>query len=298
MRVIQYHDWEETALTLHLVAQMLGKVKVKRMAPQPEWNHTLLQVTSDGFSTGLIPNGDNSFSISIRIREGKVVAEGIDGRSSSFSFEKGTALCDYYEEFNRMLADVTCQTTINTTPQEMSITKPFEECTDKWDYNNKDAVDFFRMCVFAHDAILKFVSPFRTKKILPSFFWGTFDVSAVLFSGVPQPFSGGGIIEKVAFDEQMIEFGFWPGDEAVAAPSFFVLPYPFLTQQFSGAKVRPDQAVYSREKNEYFLSLADALSYPDPEEILQQFFSDTFATVAREENWPNLDWFTRPLPNM
>ena len=69
--------------------------------------------------------------------------------------------------------------------------------------------------------------------------------------------------------------------------------------RISGEKSRAIlEQIFSREKNEYFLSLADALSYPDPEEILQQFFSDTFATVAREENWPNLDWFTRPLPNM
>lgn len=296
MRVLQYNEWKETALTLHLVTQMLGKVKVKRMTPQPEWYHSLLYVTSDGFSTGLIPNGDDSFSISVKIREGKVVTRGIDGRTSSFAFEKDKAICEYYVEFNRMLADVTCETTINTIPQEMSITKPFEECTDKWDYNNNDAVDYFRMGVFAHNAILKFVSPFRCKKMLPSFFWGTFDISSVLFSGVPKPFSGGGIIEQVAFDEQMVEFGFWPGDDSVAAPSFFVLPYPFLTETFSGAQVRPDKAIYSREKNEYFLSLEDVLSYPDPEGTLQQFFSDTFATVTREEGWQNLDWFTRPLP--
>ncbi|MGI6154003.1 MAG: DUF5996 family protein [Christensenellaceae bacterium] len=296
MNIMKYNEWEDTALTLHLVAQMLGKVKVARMDPQPEWNHIVLHMTPEGFTTGLIPNGPKSFSVSILVHEGKVVTTGVDGRSSSFAFENGTSIQEYYAQFNRMLADVMCQTEIYTVPQEMSITTPFEHIDEKRDYNNQHAVDFFKMCVFAHNAELEFVSPFRGKKMLPSFFWGTFDISSILFSGKPAPFgNGGGIIEKVAFDEQMLEFGFWPGDENVADPSFFLLPYPFLTSDLSGEPIRPDSAIFSNEKKEFFLSLEDVMKAKNPLKAIQEFFQSGYEIITRTEGWQNLEWFGTPL---
>ncbi len=294
MKIIRYDEWEETALTIHLICQMMGKVKLARMEPQPEWKHIVLSVTSEGFSTGLIPDGEKSFDITLLVREGKVVATGVDGRTSGFAFRNNTSGSEYNEEFNRMLSDVMCETDIYTVPQEMDIVTPFEDITAKSNYNNQHALSFFSMCVFARNAILNFIAPFRCKKTLPSFFWGTFDVTGLLFSGVPAPFPGEGIIEKTAFDEQLIEFGFWPGDGKTAEPSFFILPYPFLTARPEG-KIYPDKAFYSAEKAEYFLLLKDAADTPDPEKTVRDFLASGFEIISRQENWPNLEWYRKPL---
>ncbi|MDR1748656.1 MAG: DUF5996 family protein [Spirochaetaceae bacterium] len=294
MNIPHYNEWEETALTIHLISQMMGKVKLSRMDPQPEWKHIVLNITPEGFSTGLIPNGEQSFGIRMLAREGKVVTTRVDGHISGFAFRNNTSVSEYYNEFNRMLADVTCETDIYTVPQEMSIVTPFEKITEKSNYNNQHALDFFAMCVFAHNAILKFIAPFRGKKTLPSFFWGTFDVTGLLFSGVPAPFPGKGVIERNAFDEQLIEFGFWPGDPHVSEPSFFILPYPFLTAEPEG-RIRPDEAFFNARKAEYFLSLRDAFSAPDPEQTVCDFLMSGFDLVSRAEKWPNLEWYRKPL---
>ena len=297
MNILRYSEWRETALTLHMISQMLGKTKLSRMEPQPQWNHIVLSLTPSGFTTGIIPYAEKTFSIELQAREGRVVTDGIDGRSSSFVLTNGVSISEYYAEYNRMLADVMCQTEIYTVPQEMNITTPFEKNTDKLHYDGARASDFFHMCVFAHNAILKFLSSFRGKKMLPSFFWGTFDVTGIVFSGKGRPFPGKGVIEETAFDEQMIEFGFWPGDDIVEEPSFFVLPYPFLTEEYPAKdyKVRPEKAIYSPEKAEYFLSLRDALSYADPVQTLQEFFRDSYKAVTGYQKWENMDWFDMPL---
>ncbi|MCD7897387.1 MAG: DUF5996 family protein [Planctomycetaceae bacterium] len=295
MNILRYDEWTDTALTLHLVSQMLGKVKLVRMAPQPEWNHIVLYLTADGVTTGLIPNGDRTFAVDMHFREGRVSVTDISGRSSGFSFRSGRSVGEYYEEFHRMLADVTCQTEIHSTPMEMTITTPFHEQTEKREYNNEQAAEFHRMCVFAQNALLEFVAPFRGKKMLPSFFWGTFDTTAILFGGQSRPFTGHGIIERVAFDEQMMEFGFWPGDDAVREPSFFILPYPFLKSDLTGEPIRPDRAVFSREKAEFFLTLRDAFSYPDPKQAVVDFCRSGFAIITSHEKWINLDWLSKPL---
>lgn len=295
MRSVRYDTWKETALTLHFTAQMLGKVKLARMPPQPEWGHVLLDVTADGFDTGLIPNDEASFSIALLAREGKVRTTVMDGRRSEFAFEDGLSVSAYYERFNAMLEEVDCATGMLPVPMEMSVAIPFPENTQKLSYDAVQTRNFFAMCVFARNALLRFVAPFRGKKILPSFFWGTFDVTAVLFGGKPRPFNGGGIIEKGAFDEQLMEFGFWPGDDQTPEPSFFVLPYPFLTRDAGGGGFRPDKAVYSKEKAEFFFALRDVLDYPDPQGALQAFFRNAFRRVAEAEHWENLDWLTQPL---
>lgn len=295
MQILNYNQWTDTALTLHLVLQMLGKAKLSRMVPQPEWNHVLLSLTPEGFTTGLIPNGEKSFCVSLAIMESRITATDIAGHSSSFSLIDNGRVSDYYAEFNRILKDVMCETEIHPVPQEMSITTPFDEDHALRAYDTKQALDFFRMCVFAYNVELKFISAFRGKKILPQFFWGTFDVSTAVFSGKSFPFEGGGIIEKGAFDEQMIEFGFWPGDDNVVEPSFFILPYPFITDDLSKAGIKPDKAFWSNEKAEFFFKLEDALNYPDPAKAVLDFMQRGYEIVTQSEKWKNLTWFNQPL---
>ena len=296
MEIIKYSEWKETALSIHLILQMMGKVKLERLQPQPQWNQVLLHLTPDGFTTGLIPNGERSFMISMNVRESKVETSAATGRTSSFSLASGLSTADYYGEFNRMLGDVTCETKIYTVPQEMSLTTPFEQHTDKRSYAPRSALHFRLMCIFAHNAELAYISPFRSRKIMPSMFWGTFDVSSVVFSGKLSPFPGKGVIEETAFDEQMIEFGFWPGDDNVDEPTFFILPYPFIADDLTKTPIKPDKAWFSKEKAEYFITMRDIMSYPDPEKALNEFFASSYDIVTKHQSWENLSWFNKPLP--
>lgn len=49
LKTTRYDEWTDTALTLHMVSQMLGKAKLTRMDPQPEWQHIVLQLTAGGW---------------------------------------------------------------------------------------------------------------------------------------------------------------------------------------------------------------------------------------------------------
>ena len=295
MERLRYSEWADTALVLHLVSQMLGKTKLGHMEPQPEWGHCLLFLTENGFSTGLIPRGDNVLTIDIVLRESLVTATDSEGRSSSFAFMDGKPVSEYYARYMRMLREMGCESDMYTVPQEMATRTPFEQDKAARQYDPRKAKVFYRMCVFAHNCLLRFASPFRGKKILPAYFWGTFDVTTVLFSGKPAPFTGKGLIEATAFDEQLIEFGFWPGDPSWDEPSFFVLPYPFLTKDLTGAPVKPASAYFSKDKAEFFLPLREALETANPAGTVQEFLHSCFELLTREEGWERMDWFTKPL---
>jgi hypothetical protein len=295
INVMKYSEWRETAVTLHLLLQMMGKVKLSRMEPQPEWGHVLLNLTADGFSTGLIPNGDESFQIDLLLRESRMRAIGVDGRESAFSIGGNTPMNAYYREFQRMLSDVMCDTDIYTTPQEMSVKTPFDEDETRRFYDVAAAQNFFRMCVFAYEGIYRFLSPFRGKRFLPSFFWGTFDTTGVLFSGKEAPWQGEGVIEAGAFDEEMMEFGFWPGDDAFDEPAFYILTYPFPSKDYSDTGIRPDKAWFGTEKSEFFLKLRDLMTCDDPKSALNDFFASGYELFSRGEGWSSCEWMEKPL---
>jgi hypothetical protein len=295
IRVRKYSEWKDTAIIVHIITQMMGKVKLSRMESQPEWAHVLLNLTSDGFTTGLIPYGDKSFSIEYNIRESKLVTVGIDGRESGFSLGGDAPISEYFKEFKRMLTDVMCETEIYTMPQEMSVKTHFHEDNERRVYDPDAARDFVRSSVFAYEGISKFVSGYRGKKLMPQYFWGTFDTTGVLFSGKESPWPGEGIIEAGAFDEQMMEFGFWPGDEAFDDPAFYVLTYPFPQKDYTDAGIRPDKAWFSTEKSEFFFKLSDALAYDDPQDALGEFLKSGYEIFTRGEGWANSEWHEKPL---
>lgn len=48
--ILTYDTWTDTAYTLHMIAQMMGKVKLVRMPAQPEWGHIVLHFTPQGLT--------------------------------------------------------------------------------------------------------------------------------------------------------------------------------------------------------------------------------------------------------
>jgi hypothetical protein len=291
----KYSEWRDTAETIHLLLQMMGKVKLSHMEAQPEWNHVLLLLTPRGFTTGLIPNGGDAFAIDLDLYESELRVATISGRVREFPIVSDTPVSRYFSDFMDILRDVMCETEIYTGPQEMSVTTPFDEDHAPRVYDREAAVGFFLMNVFAYEEIYRFISPFRGKRILPSFFWGTFDMTGVLFGGEEAPWPGEGIIEAAAFDENMMEFGFWPGDSNVDEPTFYILTYPFPAKDYTEAGIRPDKAVFSTGKSEFFLTLRDALSYADPSAALQDFFKSGYEIFSKGQGWGACDWIEKPL---
>lgn len=295
MKATTYSSWASTAQTIHLVTQMLGKFKLAEMPAQPEWQQVTLPLTARGFTTGLVPYSGAACTVAIDLFDSTVTAVSTNGKQSSFGLRDGRSIAEYYADFQRMLEDIGADARINPAPQEMSITTPFDENTEPRRYDAGEAREGFGMFAFAYRTILGFLSGFRCKSALPNLFWGTFDVTGVLYSGKPAPFPGDSIIEKVAFDEELIEFGFWPGDEAEDDPSFFVLPYPFVEEDLSATLSPSSPGFYSTEKAEYFLPLERALDANDPEGEIERFFEEAFHALSSRGGWEKKEWFTAPL---
>ena len=297
MSILTYRDWRDTCDTEHQLLQMMGKVKLESMDPQPEWKQVVLDADAEGFATGLIPMGADGFELKLSIADAEMRAETTAGDRASFPIGGRASVSELYARFMEMLESVGHPVAISPVPQEMHTDVPFDRQDDVREFDEEAARRSFRQFLFARGALSGFSAPFRGKKIPPSLFWGTFDLTTVLFSGKPCPYDRtASLVERVAFDEQFVECGFWPGDDVTNDPSFFVLAYPFL-EEGSSDDAGVQEAFYDSENSEYFLRLEDALRYDDPEAVVRRFCASAFDGIMRRQGWERRDWFVEPLLN-
>ncbi len=112
---LPFADWQDTATTLHMWTQIVGKV---RLAQSPWLNHSwhvTLYVTPRGLTTGTIPHGKHSFIIDFDFVDHQLVIQSSDGHLERLPLEpQDTA--DFYSAVIGALEGMGLGVTINTTP--------------------------------------------------------------------------------------------------------------------------------------------------------------------------------------
>ena len=293
---LTYPEWQPTADTLHMLLQIIGKIKLERNNKRPEWAHIRQFLTLNGLTTGIIPGNTAPFEITVDFREHRITLHNTEGRSIRIPLRDGISIAHYYEQIHHALKFIGSPTTINVHSQEFYDPINFDQDEKHHTYDAAAATLFQDNLLFAYQVLNKFRSPFRGKVDFPAYYFGTMDLSGIVYSGEAAPFSSKGRISYPAFDERNCEFGFWPGDPKALEPSFYVMPYPFVPSiDIYGNMLRPDKAVFKPEKKEFFLTLKDALSYDNPEEKIIEFFTSSLAIVQQLKKWDNWEWITHPL---
>lgn len=294
MELIKHSEWKETKLTLHLLSQILGKIRLETAQQEPQWAHVMLILTVNGFSTGLLHFEDHVFQVDIDIRRNRLTIN-VDGHEDFMQLKNGTPIKAYYDFTFQTLQKHRISILINPRPQEMEVHTLLSEDAVHHVYDPVQAMRGLGLFHFALREELKFIGPLRCRKVKPGLFWGTFDVSAIIVQNIAEPFPEDKTIEKAAFDEQFIEYGFWLGDERIDSPSFFVLPYPFLYKDLNYPSLEPEGAYYDSEASEFFLPVRAAMNMPSPSRAVQRFFHTSFDILAEELKWEGCEYFKTPL---
>lgn len=296
MEFLNYSQWKETADTLHMLLQITGKIKMGCCHKRPEWAHVRQYLTIEGLTSGILPGGESPYEINISLRNHYLELCNAKGNRVRMPLRDGTTIAEYYVQIMAALEHIGSPTTINVRPQEFWETIDFDKDTKHHSYDEEAAELFLENMLFAHHAMSEFIAPFRGKVNHPAYYFGTMDLSGIVYSGEPKPFHNNSAISSHAFDERYCEVGFWPGDIYSDKPSFYVLPYPFISDiKGNGNMIRPDKATFSPEKKEFFLTLEDALSYSDPNATVVDFLKSGFEVLQRVERWKGIMWIGEPL---
>lgn len=291
--MLKLADWKDEKETLHRLSQILGKHKLASAFQEPQWQHVVLDITTTGFSTGILFYQSSTYSVSVNLVKHIILIETNDGEET-IPLKDGVTIQSYYQQIQDALHRHGIEVAINERPQEVEDTTPFSEDITHCHYDESVSREVLKLMTFATRALQYFIAPYRARKMKPGLFWGTFDISCLVhYNAFHEMFEPSQVIEYAAFDEHFIEFGFWFGDDRFEGPTFFVLPYPFVSQDFTFDQPLISDAYFDRQLTELIYEMKQMT--PETLATLSTFFNQGFEIFKTHLSWENCQHFLVPL---
>jgi uncharacterized protein DUF5996 len=220
--------WEETKQTLHLWAQIVGKVRMASTAPRNHWWHVTLYVDVRGLTTRRMhAPGGVAFEIAFDFVDHRLVTSTSRGEVESFELVDGLSVAEFDAKLHATLAALGIDVTIREEPYRLSVTTPFPEDREHASYD-RDAVERFWHILEWTDGVLEEFAGWYCGKTSPvHFFWHGFDLALTRFGGARAPaLPEAGPVDREAYTHEVVSCGFWAGDEQVREPTFYSYTAP------------------------------------------------------------------------
>jgi hypothetical protein len=285
---LSYEAWRETAATLQLWTQIVGKV---RLGLAPWVNHSWqvpLYVTTRGLTTSPMPFAGEILELEFDFVHHRLLARTSRAEERSFALEPQT-VADFYVRIGALLRELCVTVAINERPVELANPIRFSEDRTHRSYDADAARRFWRVLVKTDTIFQEFRSGFLGKVSPVHFFWGSFDLAVTRFSGRPAPPHPGGIpglsdeVTREAYSHEVSSAGFWPGNDAFPRAAFYSYAYP-EPAGFSRQAVTPG-AYYDTGLGEFILPYEQLRQAADPESTLLDFLTRTYVAAADAAHW-------------
>ena len=282
-------SWGDTCATLHMWAQIVGKI---RLAKSPWLNHSwhsTLYVTSRGLTTTPIPDHARTFQIDFDFLADKLAIQVSDGRTATIPLEP-QSVAAFYRRLMEELGRLDLHVNIHKKPNEVPAPIKFDEDESPRAYDREYVLRFWRILVQADRVLKEFRARFIGKCSPVHFFWGALDLAVTRFSGRTAPTHPGGVpnlpdwVTREAYSHEVSSCGFWPGGGGVPYAAFYSYAYP-EPAGFSEAPVKPDGAFYSADLREFILPYEVVRASTSPDNALLDFLQSTYEAAANLANW-------------
>ncbi len=277
---LPFAEWKDTAITLHMWTQIVGKIRLTRTPWINHSWHVTLYLTSRGLTTSPIPHPAGIFEIRFDFIDHKLRILKSDGAVQVIEL-RPKSVASFYREVMAALSELKIDTRINTTPNEVEPAIPFDEDDKHRSYDPEYANRFWRVLLQSARVFQEFRSRFCGKCSPVHFFWGSFDLAVTRFSGRPAPPHPGGVphlpdeITREAYSQEVSSLGFWPVNAAVPTPVFYSYAYP-EPQGFIEAKIQPAAAVYEPKLREFILPYDAVRTAENPDQALLEFAQSAY----------------------
>jgi hypothetical protein len=274
-------------MTLQLWTQIIGKVRLE-LTPwvNHSW-HVTLYVSAHGLTTSPIPQGSEIFEIELDFLEQRVKGRSSNGRSAAFLL-RPMPVAEFHDCTFELLHALGVDVHIKERPNEIPGAIPFPQDRVHSAYDGAAAQRFWRALVQADRMLKLFRSGFLGKVSPVHFFWGSFDLAVTRFSGRRAPAHPGGVsglpdrITREAYSHEVSSAGFWPGSDALPQAAFYSYAYPepagFRDRKLSVGAFEP-------KLGEFILPYETVRSAAEPDKVLLEFLSGTYAAAADAAKW-------------
>jgi hypothetical protein len=282
-------QWADTCATLHLMTQVVGKIRLACAPMVNHWWQVPLYVTARGLSTSAMPHGTQSFQIDFDFIDHSLNVAVCDGGQKSIAL-RSRPVAQFYAEVMDTLRSLGVPVKIWTQPVEIADAIPFDQDVQHTTYDPEHVHRWWQVLRHADRALAQFRSGFVGKCSPVHFFWGSFDLAVTRFSGRRAPEHPGGApnlgdwVMREAYSRECSSCGFWPGGGAVPEPAFYAYTYP-EPAGYREQPVRPEEAYYSDALREHLLPYEAVRRSPDPDRMLAEFFQSTYEAGADLGRW-------------
>jgi hypothetical protein len=283
-------EWEDTYHTLHLWAQIVGKI---RLGLTPLVNHywnVALYVSTRGLTTSPIPYGGRTFEIQFDFVNHRLeILTSDDHRSMALS---PMSVAAFYRDIFALLRELGIDVEINPKPQEIPNPIRLDQDETHASYDPEYANRLWRILRSTGIVLEEFRARFMGKASPVHFFWGSFDLCCTRFNGRVAP-PRKGIITSESYSRECSSVGWWPGGGDVAGPAF----YSYMAPQPAGygvQQVRPAAALYQSKLNEFLLMYDDVRRAASPRDEILEFAQSTYEAGANLASWDRAELERKP----
>jgi hypothetical protein len=264
--------------------QIVGKTRLSLTPLENHWWNVPLYVTPRGLSTWSIPYHDDLFDVEFNFVDHQLHVSVTSGENKSIAL-RPQSVAAFYEEYLTLLRSFGIDAKINPKPVEIADPIPFPEDHQHASYDRDSVYRFWRILQRSDTLFKGFRARFLGKSSPVHFFWGSFDLAVTRFSGRPAPpRPGADAITREAYSHEVISAGFWPGNGGFGAPAFYcyAAPRPLGLEKEA---VRPPQAFYSTELQEFILKYDDVRRANSPDDVVLEFLQSSYEAGAKLAAW-------------
>ena len=278
-----------TFAILHLVSQMLGKLRVAHSTWVNHGWHVTLHPVPEGLAIEPIVKGGHSFSLALDLTRHAIILHVGDGEVDQLSLDLGS-IAAIHHNLIAMLESHGLPSNFNGKPNEIADAVAFAEDAEPREYRPESAERLLCALASIESVFDRFRACFTGKCSPVHFFWGSFDLAVTRFSGRLAPPHPGGVpglpdrVTREAYSHEVSSAGFWPGGVVAAEPIFYSYAYP-EPDGFRDRQVLPSAARFDGELGEFVLPYAAVRAATDPEAELLAFLNSTYEAAATLAAW-------------
>lgn len=277
--------WEDTKRTLHLYAQIIGKVRLALHPKLNHWWHVTLYVSPRGLTTGPIPVAGGLVELELDLHDHLLVISSSEAPVQRLRLQGGLSVAAFYAGLMERLGTLGLTPKLLARPYDPALVGsdlPFAEDTVHRPYDPDAVTRFWRVLAWTHGVFVSFRGRFNGKSSPVHLFWHSLDLAHARFSGRAAPREGGTPADLEAYSHELISFGFWAGDQNVPEPAFYSYTYP-EPPGLREAPLSPEGARWS--EGTALLAYDTVRTHPDPEGALLSFLESAYLAGAARAGW-------------
>ena len=300
---LPFDKWKETRITLHLILQIIGKVRLKMTPRKNHWWYITHYISVHGFSTSPIPceDGINTFEIVYDVHQREVRIQTSFAQKLAIPLHGGLTVARFYQKFTNALASLNITPAIIDKPFDMGVAKRFPEIVEyhhfDWDYINR----FWQIMLWTDGVFKEFSGRSYGKTCPVQLYWHHLDLAVTRFSGKKAPplDASARLSDKDAYSHEAISFGFWAGDENMQEPAYYSYTYP-SPDGLESQPIKPEAAKWidSNGSPMAILRYHDLIRSDDPRAVLLDFLESTYQAGATLSGWDLQDLKVQDLGDL